>query len=255
MSAILNLFLTIFNYSEVLPTNMHSIIKQASDEGRNFLTELESKEILGQVGITVNDTRLTRSKAEAVIIAGQLGFPVVLKINSPDIVHKSDAGGIKLDLQTAEQVEAAYDEIMSSCTSKHPQADIHGVSVQQAIPPGTELIIGMFRDPQFGPVLLFGLGGVWTEVLEDTSLRITPIIRKDAREMIEETKVCRLLTGYRGQEPADIGKIEDMLLALSDLVENNPLIKEVDINPVIASGKNIVAVDGRIVLEKQNKNA
>lgn len=229
---------------------MHPIIEQASNEGRTFLTESESKEILGQAGITVNDTRLARSKAEAVIIAGQLGFPVVLKMNSPDIIHKSDAGGIKLDLQTAEQVEAAYDEIMSSCKSRHPQADIHGVSVQQAIPPGTELIIGMFRDPQFGPVLLFGLGGVWTEVLEDTSLRITPITRKDAREMIEETKAYRLLTGYRGEEPAEVSKIEDMLLVLSNFVENNPQMKEVDINPVIARGKNIVAVDCRIVLEQ-----
>ena len=233
---------------------MHPIVKQAINEGRTFLTETESKNILAQAGITVNETRLAASKAEAVTTARQLGFPVVLKIISPDIVHKSDAGGIRLDLKTAEQVEDAYDEIMSSCKSMYPQAVIRGVSVQQAIQPGTELIIGMFRDPQFGPVLLFGLGGVWAEVLEDTSLRITPINSKDAREMVEETRVYRLLTGYRGQEPVAISKIEDMLLALSNLVENNPLIKEVDINPVIARGESVVAVDGRIVLEKHNNN-
>jgi acyl-CoA synthetase (NDP forming) len=227
---------------------MHPIIERAISEGRVFLTELESKEILGQAGITVNDTRLVTSKAEAVTTAGQLGFPVVMKITSSEITHKSDAGGIKLDLRTPEQVEEAYDEIIANCKSKHPKAEIRGVSVQKYAQPGVELIIGVFTDAQFGPVLMFGLGGVWTEILDDTSLRVTPVTRKDTREMIEETKAYRLLTGYRGQEPVDISKIEDILLAVADFVENNPEVKEIDINPVIASGDSITAVDARIVL-------
>ena len=227
---------------------MHPIIERATNEGRAFLTELESKEILGQAGITVNDTRLVTSKAEAVSTTGQLGFPAVMKITSPDITHKSDAGGIKLDLKTPQQVEAAYDKIIENCKLKHPEAYIQGVSVQKYVRPGVELIIGMFTDTQFGPVLMFGLGGVWTEILDDTSLRVTPVTRKDAREMIEEIKAYRLLTGYRGQEPVDISKIEDMLLAIADFVENNPEVKEIDINPVIASADSITAVDARIVL-------
>lgn len=227
---------------------MHPIIERAIGEGRAFLTELESKEILGQAGITVNDTRLVTSKAKAVTTAGQMGFPVVMKITSPDITHKSDAGGIRLALSTQEQVEAAYDEIIASCKSKHPQANIQGVSVQKYVEPGVELIIGVFTDAQFGPVLMFGLGGVWTEILDDTSLRVTPVTREDSREMIEEIKTYRLLTGYRGQEPVDISKIEDMLLAVADFVENNPEVKEIDINPVIASDDRVTAVDARIVL-------
>ena len=227
---------------------MHPVIEQARNEGRVLLTEVESKEILGQAGIKVNDTKLITSKQEAVTAARQLGFPVVLKIISPDIVHKSDAGGIKLDLRTSGQVEKAYDEILADCKGKHPEADILGISVQKLVPPGTELIIGMFRDAQFGPVILFGLGGIWTEILEDTSLRITPINRKDAREMIEEIKGYKLLTGHRGQEPVDINNIENMLLAVSDFVENNPEVKEIDINPIIARGDSVVAIDGRIIL-------
>jgi len=227
---------------------MHPIIKQARNEGRAFLTEVESKEILGQAGIAVNDTKLATSKAEAVADAGQLGFPVVMKIISPDIIHKSDAGGIKLDLRTPEQVEEAYVEILANCKSKHPNAEIYGVSVQKSIQPGVELIIGMFTDAQFGPVLMFGLGGIWTEVLEDTSLRVTPVTRKDIREMIEEIKGYKLLTGYRGQAPVDISKLEDMLMVVSDFVEKNPEVKEIDINPVIASGNSILAVDARFIL-------
>jgi acyl-CoA synthetase (NDP forming) len=233
---------------------MHPLIEQARNEGRVFLTEVESKEILGQAGIKVNDTRLAKSKAETVTTAGQLGYPVVLKITSPDIIHKSDAGGIKLNLRTSRQVEKAYDEILANCKSKYPEADIHGMSVQKAVQSGTELIIGMFRDPQFGPVILFGLGGIWTEIMEDTSLRVTPINRKDTREMIEEIKGYPLLTGYRDQEPVDINKIEDILLAVSDFVENNPEVKEIDINPIIAHGDSVVAVDGRIILvNRQSK--
>ena len=230
---------------------MHPIIKQASNEDRTLLTELESKEILGQAGITVNDTRLVTSRSEAISVAGQLGFPVVMKITSTDITHKSDAGGIRLDLKSPEQVEAAYDEIIASCKLKFPEAAILGVSVQKFVQPGVEFIIGMFTDAQFGPVLLFGLGGVWTEILDDTSIRVTPVTRKDVREMIEEIKAYRLLTGYRGQEPVDIGKIENMLLAVASFVENNPDVKEIDINPVIASGDTITAVDARIVLSNE----
>ena len=134
---------------------------------------------------------------------------MALKITSPDIVHKSDAGGVRLGLETPEQVEQAYDEILRDIRQKYPQARVHGVSVQKMAPPGVEVIIGVKRDAQFGPVLMFGLGGVWVEVLKDVSLRVIPVTRRDAGEMIKEIKGYRLLTGYRDQAPADISKLEE----------------------------------------------
>ena len=231
-----------------LPT-MHPIIEQARNEGRVVLTEVESKELLGQAGINVITTRLAASRSEAVAISQQIGFPVALKITSPDIVHKSDAGGVKLRLETMKQVEQAYDDIMRDIRQKYPRARFYGVSVQKMAHPGVEVIIGAKRDKQFGPVLMFGLGGIWVEVLQDVSLRVTPVTRRDAGEMIKEIKGYRMLTGYRNQPPADISKLEDMLLAVSEFTVQYPMVSELDLNPVIANGDGAVAVDARVVLE------
>jgi len=231
------------------PLNMHTIIEQARSEGRSVLTEIESKELLGQSGVNVNDTRLATSPSEAVTIAGQLGFPVVLKIASPDIIHKTDSGGIRLGLETPEQVAQAYNDITEAVGGKHPGARVHGISVQKMSPPGVEVIIGMSKDPQFGPVLMFGLGGVWVEILEDVSLRVIPVTRRDVREMLREIKGYRMLTGYRGLPPVDESKLEDMLLAVADFVTQYPMVKELDLNPVIAYNDDAVAVDARILLE------
>jgi acetate---CoA ligase (ADP-forming) subunit beta len=231
-----------------LPT-MHPIIEQARNEGRVVLTEVESKELLGQAGINVITTRLAASRSEAVIISRQIGFPVVLKITSPDIVHKSDAGGVRLGLATVKQVEQSYDEILRDIRQKYPRAMVKGVSVQKMAHPGTEVIIGVKKDKQFGPVLIFGLGGIWVEVLQDVSLRVTPVTRRDAGEMIKEIKGYRMLTGYRNQPPADISKLEDMLLAVSEFAAQYPMVSELDLNPVIANGDGAAAVDARVVLE------
>lgn len=228
---------------------MHPIIERARSEARVFLTEIESKELLRQAGINTIDTKLATSKSETVSISKQLSFPVALKIASPDIVHKNDAGGVRLGLETPEQVGKAYDEILANVSQKHPQARVQGVSVQRMAPPGTEVIIGMSKDAQFGPVLMFGLGGVWVEILDDTSLRVIPVTKKDAREMIREIKGYQLLTGYRGQEPVDISKLEELLLAVSEFAEQNPILKELDLNPVIAYSDSAVAVDARVILE------
>ena len=218
-------------------------------KSQNVLTEVESKELLKKAGIPVVETRLAKSKKEAISISKELGFPVVLKIISPDVVHKSDAGGVKLGLANATQVGNAYSEIMSSIKQKYPNAQIQGVSVQRMAPPAVEVIIGMSKDPQFGPVLMFGLGGVFVEILKDVSFRIVPVTRRDAREMIKEIKGYPILEGYRGQKPASIEALEDMILKVSDFVEQNPQIKELDLNPVFAYPDKAVAVDARIVLE------
>jgi acyl-CoA synthetase (NDP forming) len=221
-----------------------------SIRSRKLLTEIEAKELLGRAGISVNDTRLAKSRQEAISVSRQIGFPVVLKIASPDIVHKSDAGGVKLDLKTSKQVGKAYDDVLEAAGRKHPGAVIQGVSVQKMARPGVEVIIGMSKDAQFGPVLMFGLGGILVEVLKDVSFRVVPLTRRDAREMIREIKGYPLLEGYRGREPVGVSGLEEMLLKVSAFIEQNPGVRELDLNPVLAYSDGAVAVDARIVMEE-----
>ena len=225
------------------------IIEKARSEGRALLTEIESKELLRQVGISVIDTKLATSREKAISISRQLGFPVVLKIASPDIVHKSDAGGVKLGLKTSKQVGKAYDDILAAIGQRHSEAKVQGVSVQKMAHPGVEVIIGMSKDAQFGPVLMFGLGGILVEILKDVSFRIVPLTKRDARAMIREIKGYPLLEGYRGQEPVDVANLEELILKVSSFVEQYPEVKELDLNPVFAYSNGAVAADARIVLE------
>jgi acyl-CoA synthetase (NDP forming) len=213
------------------------------------LDEVAAKKLLQEAGIPVVETRLARTKAEAVKTAKEMGFPVALKIISPDVIHKSDAGGVKLGLGNAGQAGRAYSEMTATIKQKIPGARIQGVSVQKMADPGVELIIGMNKDPQFGPVLMFGLGGILVEVLKDISFRLVPVSKRDASEMVREIKGYRLLEGYRGQEPVDIDCLEDIIVKVSDFIEKNPQIKELDINPLFASGKVLEAADARIVME------
>ncbi len=226
-----------------------AIIDKVRGEGRNLLTEVEAKDLLNEAGISVVDTKLATSRDEAVALSGELGFPVVLKIASSDVVHKSDAGGVKLGLETADQVGKAYDEIMASIGKAFPKATIQGISVQGMARTGVEVIVGMSKDAQFGPVLMFGLGGILVEILKDVSFRIVPLAKRDAAEMIHEIKGYPLLEGYRGSEPVDIANLEAMVLKVSEFVDKNPDIKELDLNPVFAYGDGAIAVDARVVLE------
>ena len=227
----------------------NKIIARVRNEGRTWLTEIESKELLREAGINVIDTRMAKSKDEAIRLSQELAFPVVLKVVSPAILHKSDAGGVKVGLRTAKQVAKAYDDIWGAVGKKHPGAVIEGVSVQQMARPGVEVIIGMSKDIEFGPLVMFGLGGIWVEVLKDVSFRIAPLTRRDAKEMIRELKGYPLLEGYRGKESVDVSNLEDYLLKVSDFVEQNPEIKELDLNPIFAYSDSAVAVDARVILE------
>jgi len=217
------------------------------------LSEFESKEMLRKAGVPVVETRLARSKAEAIAISKELGFPVVLKIASPDIIHKSDADGVKIGLTSGVQVGKAYGEIKSSIKQKFPAARVEGITVQKMAEPGIEVIIGMSTDPQFGPVLMFGLGGILVEIIKDVSFRIVPLTRRDAAEMIKEIKGYKLLTGYRGRPAADIPALEEMILKISDFAEKNPQVKELDLNPVFAYNNGAIVVDARIALEERNR--
>jgi len=226
-----------------------STIKDVKKQGRALLTEIEAKQVIKDAGIKIVETRLAKSQKEAVAISVETGFPVVLKMASPDITHKTDAGGVKVGLKNAAEVKKAYAEIMTSVRRKFPKAKIEGVAVQSMARQGIEIIVGMFKDAQFGPVIMFGLGGIFVEVLKDVSFRLIPILKRDAEEMIKEIKGYALLNGYRGQEPAHIPSLVDVLLKLSALVEKTPEIKEIDLNPVFAYKNSALAVDARIVLE------
>jgi acyl-CoA synthetase (NDP forming) len=227
----------------------NEILRQARRENRTNLNEIESKEIIKSAGIPIVEAKLARTKAEAVSLSEKMGFPVVLKIVSPDVVHKSDSGGVRLGLANASQVSKAYSEILSAIRKNYPKAKIEGISVQKMAHPGIEVIIGMTKDEQFGPVLMFGLGGILVEVLKDVSFRIVPLTKRDANQMIREIKGYPLLEGYRGQEPADIPFLEALILKVSDFIDKNPEIKELDLNPVFAYKDGAVAVDARVILE------
>jgi len=224
-------------------------LTEIKKHGRLILTEIEAKKVIEGAGIKVVATRLAKSQKEAVDFSGEIGFPLVLKIASPDISHKTDAGGVKVGLKSAAEVKKAYAEIMASVREKYPKAKIQGVAVQKMARPGIEIIVGMHKDAQFGPIIMFGLGGIFVEVLKDVSFRLIPIVKRDAEEMIKEIKGYALLNGYRGQEPAHIPSLVDVLLKLSAMVEKTSEIKEIDINPLFAYKDSAVAVDARIVLE------
>lgn len=228
--------------------SFEAVLAQARAEGRTLLTEVEAKSLLQEAGVPVAATLLARTREEAQTAAEQVGYPVVLKIVSPDIAHKSDVGGVKLNLQDREAVGAAFDEVVANAQRAVPGARITGVAVQHMAPQGTEVIVGMTTDPQFGPVLMFGLGGIMVEVLKDVSFRLVPLEEKDARQMIDEIKGRPVLSGVRGQPPADIEALKQTILKVSEFVQAHPEVKELDLNPVFAYPDGALAVDARIVV-------
>jgi len=224
------------------------VIEQARKQGRAVLTEIESKQILDEAGIPVAKTQLARDAADAVSIADDVGYPVVLKIVSEDVTHKSDVGGVKVGIDSAENVTVAFDEIVAAVKKTQPDATIAGIAVQKMAPAGTEVIIGVSKDPQFGPVVMFGLGGILVEVLKDVAFRIVPLEARDARQMIRELKGFPVLEGVRGQDPADLKALESLILQISQFIEAHPEIEELDLNPVFAYKDGCIAVDARIVI-------
>jgi acyl-CoA synthetase (NDP forming) len=231
-------------------TSTTDVFAAARAAGRRLLSEVEAKQALAAAGIPVAAARLARNRDEAVALASEAGFPAVLKVVSPEISHKSDVGGVQLDLADAAAVGAAYDAIVSSVAAAAPTARVEGVAVQKMAPPGTEVIIGVNQDPQFGPVIMFGLGGVLVELLEDVAFRVVPIERRDAAQMTREIRGARLLAGFRGGPAVDLAAIETLLLDVSRFVETHPEVAELDLNPVLAYPDGVVAVDARIALRE-----
>jgi acyl-CoA synthetase (NDP forming) len=226
---------------------MHRTIVRAQAEKRNLL-ETEAKELFGDHGLPVQPFTLAKSEAEAVEAARRLGFPAVLKVVSPDILHKTDAGGVKVRLADAAAVSAAYREMMANVGRRAPAARIEGVLVAPYAPEGLECIVGMTRDPQFGPALMFGLGGVYVELLKDVSFRVLPIDKSDAEEMVREIKGFPLLQGLRGSGLRDLAALVDFLVKTAKLVEANPEIREIDVNPLMVYEKGALALDARVII-------
>ena len=225
-----------------------SVLAQARAEGRTLLNEVEAKDVLRDAGVPVTNTTLATTRDDAQSQAQAAGYPVVLKVVSPDIAHKSDVGGVKLNLNDRDAVGAAYDEILANSKAAVPNARIKGVAVQHMAPQGTEVIVGMTTDPQFGPVMMFGLGGIMVEVLKDVSFRLVPLADKDATQMINEIKGRPILEGVRGQPAADIKALQSAILKVSKFVEAHPEVQELDLNPMFAYPDGAIAVDARIVV-------
>jgi acetyl-CoA synthetase (ADP-forming) len=225
------------------------IFEKVRKEGRKSLLEPEAKTVCMEYGIPVTKFKVAKTMEEVVSCAEEIGYPVVLKIVSPEIIHKSDVGGVLVDLKTSAEVREAYEKILGNMEKRKPDAEITGVLVQEMAPESTQVIVGATKDPQFGPALMFGLGGVFVEVLNDVTFRIAPLTEREAQEMITEVKAYPILKGYRGQPPADIKTIVQILLDTSRLVMEHQEIKELDLNPVMVYEKGAKTVDARIILE------
>ena len=227
--------------------NISELLKQKTEAGQTVLTEFESKQLLQEIGIPIPEQVLSSTKEETISACEKIGFPVVLKLMAEDVVHKSDTGAVKLNIKDKTQAETAFDDLMKIDAKSEKK-----ISVQQMAPePITELIIGMTTDPQFGPALMFGIGGILVELLEDVSFRIAPITEYDAQEMIHEIKGFPILDGYRGKPKADITAIVDTLMKISDLVVKYEEINEMDLNPVFIYDKGLICVDARIILKNK----
>ena len=239
-------------FKDVNREAVREIIDTARKDGRVVLLSNEAADVVEAYGIAAPDNRLAQSPEEAANYAEELGYPVVLRIVSPDILHKTDVGGVALNLNSAEEVASAYDGIITSVSRYMPRARIYGVMVYHMVPRGREMIIGMSQDVQFGPLMMFGLGGIYVNFLKDVSFRLAPLSEPDARGMIEETKAFTLLKGIRGEPPSDIESIKMTLLRVGQLVSDFPEIVEMDINPIIVygEGEGCTALDVKITLTK-----
>jgi acetyl coenzyme A synthetase (ADP forming)-like protein len=228
------------------------LLDEVTASGRQSLTEVEALDILDAYGVPTVPFRTAGSQEEAVAAARDLGFPVVLKVLSPDVVHKSDAGGVKVDLRSAEEVAEAYRSILESVSRQHEDAAIQGVLVESYQKKGREVIIGMSTDPRFGPVMMFGLGGIYVEALKDVTFRVHPVTRADAQDMIHAIQGFPLLEGVRGEPGADLDTIIQVIQRISQLVADHDRIQELDLNPFLALESGGMAVDAHLTLKEEN---
>jgi acyl-CoA synthetase (NDP forming) len=224
------------------------IFDVAKSEGRNFLFEHEAKNLCGYYGMPITKILVAKTEEEAVKAAEDIGFPIVLKIVSPQVLHKSDAGGVLINIENEAGIRGGYNKILENVKAHVPDAKITGILVQEMAPNGTEVIVGSTNDPTFGPTIMFGLGGIFVEILKDVSFRLAPITKVDAEEMVKEIKAYKILEGVRGMPPVDQDTIVNLLLSTSKMLMECPEINELDLNPVLVYEKGAKIVDARIIL-------
>jgi len=230
------------------------VIRKARADGRDSLTEIEAKQVFSAYGMPVTSTELATSEGEAVTLARKIGYPVVMKIVSPDILHKSDAGGVKVNIKDDAGVREAFTTIMKNAKAYKASADIHGIAVQEMAPWGTEVILGSVNDPTFGPTMMFGLGGIFVEVLKDVTFRVAPVADTQARRMLDEIRGAPILAGVRGESPRDRDALADVICQYSTMIiDLKDEIAESDANPVLVyeQGSGLKVVDARIILKKK----
>jgi acetate---CoA ligase (ADP-forming) subunit beta len=225
------------------------IIAQTKAEGRVALLEPEAKAICEEWGISVPKFKVAQNETQAAAYADEIGYPIVAKIVSADIVHKSEAGGVIVNLKSAKEAADAYKKILENAKNYKPTAKITGVLIQEMAPQGVEVIVGAVKDAQFGQTLMFGLGGIFVELLKDVTFKIAPITEEDAKEMITGVKAYPLLKGFRGSAPVDVDALVKILMNASKLIMAHPEIKELDLNPIMAYAVGAKTVDARIILE------
>ena len=230
------------------------VIERARNDGRDSLTEIEAKEVFSAYGLPVTRTKLAKSVDDAVKLADEVGYPVVMKIVSPDILHKSDAGGVKVNIKDEPSVRDAFRSIMANAKEYKADANIHGIAVQEMAPWGTEVILGSVNDPTFGPTMMFGLGGIFVEVLKDVTFRVAPVSSSQALRMLGEIRGAPILAGVRGEAPRDRQAMAETICAYSTMIlDLADEISESDANPVLVygEGKGIKVVDARIILKRK----
>ena len=240
-----------FEQFEVDRDTVANIFEQVRRDGRVQIGDAESRDILTAYGIRIPQSKLCATAEESVAFAEEIGYPVVMKIASPDILHKTDVGGVRVGLESPTDVRDSFDLMVYRAQKYQPNAQIWGCLVQEQLRGGKEVITGMNRDPQFGPLVMFGLGGIYVEVLKDVAFRVAPFDRSEAKAMMQEIRSFGLLRGVRGEPPADLEAVADTLLRLSQLVTDFPEIVEMDINPlmVFEQGRGAVGVDMRLILK------
>jgi acetyltransferase len=236
---------------DVDANRVRQVFAQVRAAGRLELGEIEARDVIEAYGMRLPKSRLAHSPAEAAEIAAAIGFPVVMKISSPDILHKSDIGGVKVGVADTAAAQDTYELIEYRARKYSSDATIWGVLVQEQVRKGREVLVGVSRDPQFGPLVAFGLGGIYVEVLQDVAFRLAPIARQEAAEQVRAIRTYPLLKGVRGEPPADIAAAEETILRISQLVTDFPEIVEMDINPLVIhnQGEGAIVLDARIILQ------
>jgi acyl-CoA synthetase (NDP forming) len=231
-----------------LSEEAQQLLRKAIQQKRRILSVQESKNLLLKEGFPINPTSFGTNLEEIIIEAEKIGFPVVMKVSSENIVHKSDIGGVITGIRNVHDLKDQFEMIQQNIAQKAPEAQIEGYIIEK-MESGIELLVGSTHDPMFGPILAFGLGGIYVEVLKDVVFRLIPIEREDATEMISEIKAAKILDGIRGQPPIDKKELVDLLMKTSSFIDRHPEIEELDLNPVFATEKRVSVVDARIILK------